>query len=45
VCLERQSPNVPKKQDKFTNFCKNTMKMTDTKEIDALWASVQQAQK
>ena len=24
-----QSPNVPKKQDKFKNFLKNTFKVTD----------------
>eukprot|EP00051_Salpingoeca_urceolata_P009795 m.119020 g.119020 ORF g.119020 m.119020 type:complete len:657 (-) comp16452_c0_seq3:2531-4501(-) len=38
-----KSPNVPKKATKFTNFCRNTLKMQDEKEIQKLWGDYQTA--
>jgi len=32
-----KSPNAPKKQSKFVNFCKKTLKVEDEKDIEKMW--------
>jgi len=45
VTVERilKMANTPKKEKKFVNFCKNTFKLTDEKEIGSLWTGYKKA--
>merc|ERR1712212_1444982 len=40
-----KSPNLPKKYEKFSNFLKNNMKVTDPKSQKELWEYVQKNKK
>jgi len=40
-----KSPNLPKKYEKFSNFLKNNMKVTDAKSQKELWEFVQKNKK
>ena len=35
------SPNKPKKEEKFKNFCRNTFKVADAGTVDKLWEAYQ----
>jgi len=40
-----KSPNIPKKMDKFENYMKNNMKVTDKKTLNEIWEYVQKNRK
>lgn len=41
----RTMANSPKKRSKFSNFCKNTLKVSDEDVVEKIWAGYQKEQK